>query len=77
MWCIPHMDAHFVAAMEDVLACYERVYNPQEPVVCFDETSKQLIRETRRPLPMQAGQPLRYDYEYEVAHVIYSYSWNP
>lgn len=65
MWCIPQVDAHFVAAMEDVLDCYERIYNPLEPVVCFDETSKQLIAETRRPLAMQAGQPLRYDYEYE------------
>ena len=53
MRCIPKVDAHFVAAMEDVLDCYERPYNPQEPVVCFGETSKQLIAETRIPLPMQ------------------------
>lgn len=65
MWCIPKVDSHYVAAMEDVLDCYERAYNPKEPVVCFDETSKQLIGEKRSPLPMQAGQVQRYDYEYE------------
>lgn len=65
MWCIPAADPHFVAAMEAILDLYERPYNPREPVVCFDETSKQLIAETRCPLPMQTGQPVRYDYEYE------------
>lgn len=65
MWCIPRVDAHFVAKMEDVLDCYEKVYNPKEPVVCFDETSKQLIAETRMPIPMKSGQVMRYDYEYE------------
>lgn len=61
MWCIPATDAHFVAAMENILDRYERPYNPSEPVMCFDETSKQLIAETRKALPMQAGQPKRYD----------------
>ena len=65
MWCIQKVDAHFVAAMEDVLECYEKDYNPKEPVVCFDETSKQLIAETRIPLAMKPGQARRYDYEYE------------
>lgn len=65
MWCIPAANAHYVAAMEEVLDLYERPYDPQEPVMCFDETSKQLIAETRCPLPPQPGQPLRYDYEYE------------
>jgi hypothetical protein len=65
MWCIPKVDAHFVAAMEDVLECYKKAYNLKEPVVCFDETSKQLIAETRIPLPLKPGQALRYDYEYE------------
>lgn len=65
MWCIPKIDSHYVAAMEDVLDCYEQAYNPKEPVVCFDETSKQLIAETRLPIPMQPGQVQRYDYEYE------------
>lgn len=65
MWCIARTDAHYIAAMEDILDLYERPYNPQEPVMCFDETSKQLISETRTPLPMQSGKPVRYDYEYE------------
>jgi len=65
MWCIPSADAHYVAAMEEVLDLYERPYNPQEPVMCFDETSKQLIAEKRQALPTQPGHPLRYDYEYE------------
>ena len=51
--------------MEHILDVYQRPYNEKEPVVCFDETSKQLIAETRTPLPMQPGEPQRYDTEYE------------
>lgn len=51
--------------MEDVLSVYKLPYDPRYPVVCFDETSKQLVKETQVPLPMQAGQLERYDYEYE------------
>lgn len=65
MWCIPEASAAFVAQLEDVLDLYERPDDPQEPVVCVDETSKQLLAETRRPLPPQPGQPRRYDYEYK------------
>lgn len=65
MWCIPEASAAFVAAMEAILDLYEQALNPAEPLVCFDETSKQLIAETRCPLPQQPGHPLRYDYEYE------------
>ena len=50
--------------MEDVLDVYERRYDARVPVVCMDETSKQLIEETRIPIPMHPGQPQRYDYEY-------------
>jgi len=50
--------------MEDVLDLYTRPYDPHYPQVCFDETSKQLIGETRTPLPAQPGQLERYDYEY-------------
>jgi hypothetical protein len=59
------VSAAFVAAMEDVLDLYEAPYDPQRPKVNFDETSKQLIRETRVPLPAAPGRPARYDYEYE------------
>jgi hypothetical protein len=64
MWCIPAADAEFVALMEIILDLYERAYDPKHPVVCFDETSKQLIEETRLPLPAKPGQAQRYDYEY-------------
>ena len=50
--------------MEDVLDLYHRPYDPRRPQVCMDETSKQLIGETRTPLPAQPGRPLRIDYEY-------------
>ena len=51
--------------MEDVLEVYQRRYDPDYPVVCVDETSKQLIAETRVPIPARPGQPARHDYEYE------------
>lgn len=51
--------------MEEVLDLYHQPYDPSQPVVCFDEGSKQLIGETRVPLPMRPGEPARYDYEYE------------
>lgn len=51
--------------MEDVLEGYAEPYDPRRPKVNFDETHKQLVKETRRPLPAQAGQPQRFAYEYE------------
>lgn len=50
--------------MEDVLELYAEEYDHKRPVVCFDETSKQLITETRQPLPACAGEVERFDYEY-------------
>jgi hypothetical protein len=50
--------------MEDVLEVYTRPHDPKRPLVCMDETSKQLIGETRLPLPLRAGRLRRYDYEY-------------
>ena len=61
----PEANSAFVAAMEDVLAVYTRPHDPARPLVCLDETSKQLIIETRRPQPMEPGKPARVDYEYE------------
>ena len=58
------MNSEFVAAMEDVLDLYARPADLLRPRVCFDETPKQLIAETRQPLPARPGQPERYDYEY-------------
>ena len=62
---IPAVGAEFVARMEDVLDLDAEPHDPARPVVCFDETSKQLIAETRLPLPMEPGKPERVDYEYE------------
>ena len=65
-WVIPpQANAEFVCAMEDVLDVYTRPYDPARPVVCLDELSKQLVAETRTPIPAQPGQPERVDYEYE------------
>jgi DDE superfamily endonuclease len=50
--------------MEDVLEVYHRPFDPERPVVCLDEASKQLIGETRLPLPAEPGRPGRFDYEY-------------
>ena len=55
--------------MEDVLEVYKQPYDPLYPQVCLDECSKQLVSETRSPLPLEPGQPVRYDYEYERAGV--------
>jgi hypothetical protein len=51
--------------MEDVLEVYQRPRDPLRPVVCLDETTKQLVKETRKPVPARPGQPARHDYEYE------------
>jgi hypothetical protein len=61
----PQANAAFVAAMEDVLEVYHRPRDPERPVVCLDETSKQLIVETRTPIPAKPGRTACHDYEYE------------
>tara|TARA_Y100000588_G_C14111734_1_gene863316 strand:- start:29 stop:694 length:666 start_codon:yes stop_codon:yes gene_type:complete len=60
----PKHNADFVAHMEDVLAVYERPYDPRYPVVCMDEQPTQLIEEIKTPIEGDRGQPERYDYEY-------------
>ena len=61
----PEQNANFVAKMEDVLSVYKRPYDPDRPVVCMDEMPRQLIKEVRTPLPMEAGKPKRHDYHYQ------------
>ena len=56
-----------MAAMEDVLDLYAESYDPERPVVCFDETSTQLLADVREPLPAKPGRPRREDYEYQRA----------
>ena len=60
----PQRNADFAAAMERVLDVYRRPCDPAFPVVCMDETPRQLIRETRRPIPPAPGRARREDYEY-------------
>jgi len=62
-WCISEASAEFVSKMEDVLDVYQRPYDPLNPVVCIDETNKQLIQETR--IPCEPGKAEQVDYEYE------------
>lgn len=65
MWCIPpKQSAEFVYHMEDVLDVYQRPPDPKRPVVCMDETFKQLIGETREPLPPLPGRVERFDHVY-------------
>ena len=65
-WCIPpEQNAEFVCQMEDVLCAHMRPYDEEYPVINMDEICKQLIKETRKPIPMKPGEPERYDFEYE------------
>jgi len=65
MWCIPpEASAEFVCHMEDVLEVYHRPYDKRRPVVCLDETFKQLIGEVRQPLPARPGAAARFDSVY-------------
>lgn len=51
--------------MESVLEVYQTAYNPKIPVICIEEATKQLVKETQVPIPAERGQPERFDYEYE------------
>jgi transposase len=64
MWCVPKVDAEYVARMEDVLDLYAEAPDPSRPVVCFDESPTQLIGEVRAPIPAEPGRLERYDCEY-------------
>lgn len=64
-WVIPpHQSSEFVANMEKVLDIYKKPYNKDFPVVCMDESPKQLIAEGKPTLPMKSGQDRKVDYEY-------------
>jgi len=63
-WCIPEANAEFVCNMEDVLSVYEREYDHKYPVVCMDESSKQLIKETRDQISATLTKVAKYDTEY-------------
>jgi hypothetical protein len=61
----PEQNGSFVANMEMVLDVYKRPFDPRFPVVCMDESPKQLIGETKIPIPASPGQPAKYNYEYK------------
>jgi hypothetical protein len=64
-WVIPpEKNSAFVANMEKVLDVYKKPYNAAFPVICMDESPKQLIEEGRPSVPMKPGQDARVDYEY-------------
>ncbi len=64
MWCIGAVTEEYRQRMYDLLALYGRPFQPQEPVVCLDEKSNQLLRDTRTPLPVKPGVFAKQDYEY-------------
>lgn len=64
MWCISNVDTEYVARMEDVLDLYAESPDDEHPVICFDETPRQLIGEARVPVAAKPGQAARHDYEY-------------
>ena len=65
MWCIGKLTPQYRARMYHVIDLYHRPYNSDEPVVCVDEKSKQLLSDTRVPLAGKPGTPSKQDYEYE------------
>lgn len=65
MWCITSITPEYRERMYKVLDLYKEPYNKHFPVVCFDEKSKQLLADSRKPIPMKPGSPLKYDYEYK------------
>lgn len=67
MWCVGQITAEYRQRMYALLELYAQPYNPQEPVICVDEKSKPLLKQTRVPLAARAGQVAKEDYEYERA----------
>src|SRR5512144_1165112 len=65
MWCINTITPEFRKRMFDILEVYERPYDPERPVVCIDEKSKQLLKEIRAPVAAKRGKTAKTDYEYK------------
>jgi len=64
MWCVGTLTPEYRQRMYDLLELYARPFRSREPVVCLDEKSKQLLKDSRTPLPIKPGTPVRLDYEY-------------
>jgi hypothetical protein len=67
MWCIGRITAEYRERMYDLLGLYAQPYDPTEPVICLDEKSKQLLEQTRRPIPAAPHEVAKEDYEYKRA----------
>ena len=65
MWCIAELDDEYIEKMEDVLAVYERPYDPAEPVVCLDEKPVTLHGDVRPPMAAAPGKVAKRDNEYK------------
>ena len=65
MWCVAELDDDYIEKMEDVLAVYEKPYNPAEPVVCLDEKPVSLHADVRPPTPAAPGKIAKRDNEYK------------
>lgn len=65
MWCISSITTEYRGRMYNLLDLYESEYNPQYPVICVDEKSKQLLEDVRKPIAMKPGSPQKYDGEYK------------
>jgi len=64
MWCIQEITPEYRRRMYDILDLYEEAYNPKKPVIGIDEKPKQLIEDSRKPIPMKKGKVKKQDYEY-------------
>jgi hypothetical protein len=65
MWCIQEITEEYRTRMYRILALYKKEYNPNQPVVCMDEKSKQLLEDNRKPIAAKPGSYEKYDYEYK------------
>src|SRR3970040_187362 len=67
MWCIGKITAEYRQRMYDLLELYARPYRGEEPVICVDEKSKQLLQQSRTPIAARPSAPTKEDYEYRRA----------
>jgi len=65
MWCIQAITEEYRTRMYRLLELYQQAHDPNQPLVCMDEKSKQLLEDSRRPIPAKPGQLEKYDYEYK------------
>jgi len=65
MWCIQAITEEYRTRMYRLLELYQQEHDPNQPLVCMDEKSKQLLEDSRRPIPAKPGQLEKYDYEYK------------